>query len=172
MRTTIARAQTGDERAKQALVKRLEARIQSMARYYSRVTGEDYHDLLGEAWLAAFEALEVVDMAIGEPEQFLLKSARWKVLDFVKWSHRRKTDDTLLPDTAVLEQGIAPDVINRTMVREAQTHLSDTQCEVLEGLLQGRTMRELAGSMGCTSANIAYHVGCIRRSCIAIVSTE
>jgi DNA-directed RNA polymerase specialized sigma24 family protein len=135
-----------------------------MARHYARTCHEDYEDLLGEAWFAVFDALEIADLNIGDPYQFLLKRARWRMLDYIKWARRRRCEDleTAAVPTEVTAD-VAPGVVGNTLLEQISQGLTTTQQAVLQGLLQGETWREVAGSLGCSSANVAYHVRQIRQ---------
>lgn len=165
MKRLIRLAQSGDKRAKEELLARLRAKLSGMARYYARCSNEDYDDLLGEAWLAALEALEITDVTIGQPEQYLLKRARWRILDYIKWAKRRRPADPLESEDIAEAEDMAPEVVDRALVDDVGKQLSATQQAVLSELLQGHTWREIAQALGCSSANIAYHVRQIRRQC-------
>jgi len=158
----IRLAQSGDKLAKEELLARLRAKLSSMARFYARCSNEDYDDLLGEAWLAALEALEITDVNIGQPEQYLLKRARWRILDYIKWAKRRRAAEPLESEDIVTTDDVAPEAIDTAIVAQVGGRLSDTQKTVLRHLLQGHTWREIAQVMGCSSANVAYHVRQIR----------
>lgn len=165
MKTLIGQAQAGNTSARQRLAAALRPRLTSMARHYARCCHEDYDDLLGEAWFAVFDALAVADLDIGEPHQFLLKRARWRILDYIKWARRRRCaahEEAPLADSAA---DFAPHVMGDAVVSEISAALSDIQQVVLERLLQGQTWREVAQHLGCSSANVAYHVRQIRRHC-------
>ena len=163
MRALIQRAKAGDESARHELAIALWPRLLSMAKYYARVSGEDPDDLLGEAWCALFGALQQVDLRIGQPECFLVERARWRVLDYLKWLKRRREAE---PDDEGLEAhgpDIAPGVVGTTMLADLVADLSDTQRRVLVGVLRGHTWREVASHLGCSGANVAYHVKQIRQ---------
>jgi len=169
LKILIGLAQTGDSTARQQLATALSPRLSAMARHYARCCQEDYDDLLGEAWCAVFQALDVTNTSIGEPEHFLLKRARWRILDYVKWSRRRRCSDA---DSYPLADGaadVAPRVVDSAILSQISDTLSDTQQVVLNRLLQGETWREVAAHLGCSSANVAYHVKQIRKRCAHIV---
>ena len=171
MKALIGLAQSGDSRARQQLATALRPRLNSMARYYARCCAEDYDDLIGEAWWAVFEALEITDTDIGAPEHYLLKRARWRILDYIKWARRRNADASSAetpPDQSETVD-VAPEVVSDALVWQVSEGLSDTQQVVLKRLLKGETWREVAGHLGCSSANVAYHVRQIRRRCAHFV---
>ena len=56
------------------------------------------------------------------------------------------------------------DVETRLMVEALQQKLSGRQKVILQGLIEGQTWRQIGESLGCTSANIAYHVRGIRQA--------
>jgi RNA polymerase sigma-70 factor (ECF subfamily) len=143
-----------------------------MARHYARCCQEDYDDLLGEAWFAVFDALGVTDVNIGQPEQYLLKRARWRILDYIKWARRRRCGDE--PDEQHEEQSadVAPNIVADALICQIAQALSQTQQVVLGRLLRGETWREVASHLGCSSANVAYHVKQIRLRCQDVVGHE
>ena len=162
MNLCIERARAGDPAAVAKLVSLLHPRISKMAGYYGRRTGEDAGDLLQEAWLGLLEALPNVDTRIGRPEQFLIRMARWRMLDAVKRARIRRTlplDEMLVPEAAAP----AEDPLAGVCVEEFAKQLKANQRAVLRCLLKGLTWREAGAALGCTSPNIAYHVREIRR---------
>ncbi len=169
MRILIGLAQTGDLAARQQLAAALGPRLSAMARHYARCCQEDYDELLGEAWCAVFQALDVTNTSIGEPEHYLLKRARWRILDYVKWSRRRRCSDAESHPLADETADVAPRVAERALLSQVSHSLSDTQQVVLDRLLEGETWREVASHLGCSSANVAYHVKQIRKRCAPIV---
>jgi RNA polymerase sigma factor (sigma-70 family) len=126
-----------------------------MTRRYARRTGEDADDLLQEAWLIFFEALAEVDVAIGQPEHYLLRRARWGVIDAIRRAHLRRAaplDETPEPSAQASEVPLS-DFLAR---------LPEAQRQVASGLLAGLTFREMGDSLDCSSGNIAYHVQKLR----------
>jgi RNA polymerase sigma-70 factor (ECF subfamily) len=163
MTPRIERAIEGDPSATAEVVEALRPRIAKMAAYYARCSGEDADDLLQEAWLGLLEALPNLDVAIGSPEQHLIQRARWRLLDAVKRARVRRCAP--LDET---EGGFAPPPVHETAVASAcvaefSRHLKDRQRDVLNCLLAGLTWREAGHALGCTAANIAYHVRQIQR---------
>ena len=152
-------ARDGEPRALQALVEALRPRVTRMAIHYARRCGEDSDDLLQEAWVGLLEALPELDMRIGSPEQYLVSRARWRLLDAIKRARVRRCvsleEVDCVEDRAPHAEAVA--------VAEFMRQLSATQRAVLGCLLAGLTWREAAGLLGCTSANIAYHVRRIKR---------
>lgn len=134
-----------------------------MAAYYARRCGEDADDLAQEAWLGMLEALPELDLTVGQPEQYLVARARWKMLDSVKRERLRRCvplDDTLMEAV----RPPAPDAaLASACVSEFAIELKPTQRKVLGCLLMGLTWREAGEHLGCASANVAYHVRKIRR---------
>jgi RNA polymerase sigma-70 factor (ECF subfamily) len=134
-----------------------------MAAYYARCSGEDADDLLQEAWVGLLEALPHLDTRIGSPEQYLIQRARWRLLDAIKRARVRRC----LP----LEEEALDRLPGRTMetalpmacVWEFTAQLKPAQRAVLACLLSGFTWREAARALGCSAANIAYHVRQIQR---------
>ena len=134
-----------------------------MAAFYARRCGEDADDLLQEAWVGLLEALPNLDPRIGSPADYLIQRARWRLLDAVKRERVRRcsridgetADRTGNPSA---EHGPAS-----ACVLDFIGRLNPTQRAVLKCLLDGLTWREAGVALGCTSANIAYHVRHIRR---------
>jgi len=160
----IRRACAGDNLAVDALVCALRPRVTKMAGFYARSTGENADDLLQEAWIGLLDALPEVDLKIGDPVQYLLQHARWRMLDAVKrWRRRhfQTLEDDHLASLPVSDWGA---VESDVWVDEFAECLKPTQRAVLENLLQGMTWREAGDQLGCSSANVAYHVRQIQRS--------
>jgi RNA polymerase sigma factor (sigma-70 family) len=163
MNACLERARSGDHAATAALVENLRPRLEKMAAYYARRCGEDAEDLLQEAWLGLLEAIPSLDLHIGSPEQYLIKRAKWRLLDAVKRARRRRCASL---DGESLEYEITPSAelgMANARVEEFLTRLKTTQRAVLECLMAGLTWREAGNVLGCTSANVAYHVRQIRR---------
>ncbi|MEI6913967.1 MAG: sigma-70 family RNA polymerase sigma factor [Armatimonadota bacterium] len=163
MNPCLIRARDGDPEAIRDLVESLRPRITSMASYYARRCGEDPEDLLQEAWIGLLEALPEVNIEIGSPEQYLIQRARWRLLDDIKRSRVRRC--------VPLEQDVADAVpfsgglegLDGAFMSQFMVRLKDGQKQVLNGLMSGMTWREVGSQMGCSSANIAYHVRQIRQ---------
>jgi len=160
---SLERARDGDQAAVRHLVEEMRPRIWKMAAYYARRCGEDADDLAQEAWLGLLEALPELDLTIGQPVQYLIACARWKMLDSVKRERVRRCvclDDAL----AGLVCSPEPDVaLDAACASEFAIALKPTQRRVLECLLAGLTWREAGERLGFASANVAYHVRKIRR---------
>lgn len=163
MNCCLERARDGDPSAVRLLVNDLRPRIYKMAAYYARRCGEDADDLAQEAWLGLLEALPELDLSIGQPEQYLIARARWRILDTIKRERVRRCvplddipGDTFCP-------GAPDDAIESASVSEFASRLKANQRAVLGCLLSGLTWREAGERLGCASANIAYHVRKIRR---------
>jgi RNA polymerase sigma-70 factor (ECF subfamily) len=163
MELCFERARRGDAAAMEVVVEALRPRLAKMAAYYARCSGEDADDLLQEAWVGLLEALPGLDLRIGSPDQYLIQRARWRLLDAIKRARVRRCapleESATDPDAApALECAVAA-----AALAEFARHLKTTQRAVLDCLLAGLTWREAGDALGCTSANIAYHVRQIRR---------
>ena len=181
MNTILIRARSGDVAAQESLRRALSPRLESLAGYYASRTGMDAADLLQEAWVAVFEALADVDITIGTPAQYLLKHARWQILDHIRWNKKR-THDALEDMTIETEEmgknnfgtshnlPSAGDVEASLLIDELESRLSERQRHILHGLLDGHTWRQIGDDLGCTSANVAYHVRGIRQVFADIVA--
>lgn len=178
----MLRARGGDAAAQDRLRESLRPRLESLAGYYASRTGMDSADLLQEAWVAVFEALPTVDVTVGTPSQFLLKHARWQILDHIRWNKRRSheaLDDSLVETMEISDNnfGTSPahpgttDVETKMLVEDLERRLSARQKIILKGLLNGHTWRQIGDSLGCTSANVAYHVRGIRQAYSEMLQT-
>ena len=157
------RARDGDPLATQVLVDSLRPRLARMALYYARCCGEDPDDLLQEAWAGMLEALPALDLSIGEPEQYLIRHARWRLLDAIKRARVRRCAPLAEPEADWLGRPDLDSALAAACVSEFARRLKDSQRAVLDCLLAGLTWREAGSALGCTSANIAYYVRQIRR---------
>jgi RNA polymerase sigma-70 factor (ECF subfamily) len=162
MNVLLERARAGEPVALRGLVELLRPRLLRMARYYALRAGEDPDDLLQEAWIAVLEALPELDLSIGTPHQYLVRRARWRILDILKRSrlHRLCTLDEATEPPAAEETDATLAAIS---VIQFLGRLKPAQRQVLGCLFVGLTWREAGERLGCTSANIAYHVRRIQR---------
>lgn len=138
------------------LYERLSPRLAGLSAYYARRCREDADDLLQEAWLGVFEALPRLDVTIGDPEQYLLRYARWRVLDVVRRSLRREAPTALEEDLS--GPGGVGEVLDSLLLARFLAQLTPIQRDVIACLLAGCTWREAGVLLGCSSANVAYHV--------------
>ncbi|MHB9133379.1 MAG: sigma-70 family RNA polymerase sigma factor [Armatimonadota bacterium] len=133
-------------------------RLTRMAIHYARCCREDADDLLQEAWAGLLEALPAVDPHIGDPEQYLIHYARWRLLDAIKRAQVRRCDllDDLLVGELVMPESETPlETLNLSGFLQQLTCI---QQQIATCLLAGLTWREAGTAVGCTSANVAYHV--------------
>lgn len=154
-------ARDGVPAAQEDLVTELRPRIEKMAAYYSRCTGEDMDDLRQEAWYGLMEALRELDPAIGQPKHFLVQRARWRMLDAVKRARIRRCAS--LDESMALVGGADEGLAGKVDVARFAQRLKPSQRDVLVCLMGGLTWREAGDRLGCTSANVAYHVRQIRK---------
>lgn len=163
MLSQLEKARGGEPVAKRRLVEHLRPRITKMAAYYAHRCGEDAEDLTQEAWLGLLEALTEVDLSIGQPEQYLLARARWRVLDIIKRERVRRClplDDDLVSSVGA---GVESCPSEAVLASDFARNLAPAQRRVLACLQSGLTFRQAGEALGCASANIAYHVKKIRR---------
>lgn len=171
MKRMIQKATAGDPVALEAVVEALRPTIAKLASYYAQRSGEDADDLLQEALVALLEAVHVVNIDIGRPEQYLIKRAKWRVLDVIKRSRVRRSAP--LDDEPIeLEDSGAQNAFQDVLIQEFACQLNATQRAVLEYLLGGHTLREVGKALGCTSANIAYYIRQIRRRYVEWMDEE
>lgn len=164
MKTLITEAKRGNTTALCRLSDELGDRVRSIAAKYTRVTSEDFDELLSEAWAGLLEALPEVEVGIGEPEEYLLKRARWRVLDYLKYQRRRQCDRLDSVGAGPVAEGPAREAVGLVSVEELFCRLTETQRRVALMLLNGMTWREAAAELGCASSNVAYHVKVIKRA--------
>ena len=162
----MARARAGDPAATAAVVACLRPRLEKMAGYYARLTNNDADDLLQEAWLGLLESLPRLDLQIGCPQQYLIQQARWRLLDASRRATRQPcvsvSDDEDLLDELGADCIELESMLAERTVEEFVRGLNPMQRMVLRCLLRGMTWRETGVALGCSSANVAYHVRKIR----------
>lgn len=163
MRDLILRAKRGDRQATADLAGRLRGRVRGIALYYATRSPQDVDDIEQEVWLGILTAVREVDVSIGDPVQFLLKRGRWKALDSIKRSFRRREDAvedmSMVRDHQQFEDG----VLTACLVEELKQRLSDRQATIVDYLVAGRSGEEVAQILGCSPANVTYHVKRIRQ---------
>ncbi|MCA1597061.1 MAG: sigma-70 family RNA polymerase sigma factor [Chloroflexi bacterium] len=157
------RARRGDRTATEAVVSALTPRLARMATYYARCSGEDPDDLLQEAWVGLLESLPEVNLSIGSPEQYLIQRAKWRLLNAIRRSKVRRCVQVDELETLLAPEGCSETAAAEAFARDFMRRLTTTQRAVLAYLLAGYTWREAGSALGCTSANVAYHVRQIRR---------
>jgi DNA-directed RNA polymerase specialized sigma24 family protein len=140
------------------LIHELHARIARMAAFYARCSGIDADDLLQDAWVCVLEAQHQHD-GTGLLKPWLIRRARWRMLDVIK--HHRFRQMPGVEDCDGAAEWVGDDSVLET--KEFAEQLSGLQQRILRSLVNGRTWREAGAELGCTSANIAYHVREIRR---------
>ncbi len=169
IQTVLERGSECETRTHSLLMDAIETRIEKMAAYFGRRCGVDEDDLRQEAWVAVLEMLPRLDLNVGMPEQHLLKRARWRMLDSIRRQRRRQT--LALTD---IHPSAASYLDPRSHVDlgALQARLTLTQQRILRGLLEGYTWREVGAIVGCTSANVAYHVRRIREVYLQLNADE
>ncbi len=147
----------------------LTTRIEKMAAYFGRACGMDSDDLRQEAWVAVLEMMPKLDRNVGSPEQHLLKRARWRILDTIRRNRRRQhtpLDDLQPQALAYLDPRSDIDIA------EFQSRLTVIQRRILRALMEGYTWREVGTILGCSSANVAYHVRRIREAYLTLTTGD
>ncbi len=162
MLSEFASASCVRTREQDALVDNIKIRIEKMAAFFGRQAGLDEDDLRQEAWIAVLEMLPRLDMGIGSPDQHLLKRARWRIQDNIR-SQRRRQHVHLeeMDDASLFYRDSHHDL---DIVSELASLLTPIQKRILKALIEGYTWREAGSLLGCTSANVAYHVRKIREA--------
>jgi RNA polymerase sigma factor (sigma-70 family) len=166
----VLRAREGDNSARRQIADLLRDRVQRTAGHYASLTGMDRDDLQQEMWLGMMMGLQQVDVNIGDPLCYLFLRGKWRLLEAIRRSQRERADSldggTTVSDRAVFED----EVCNRWVARQLQSRLRGPQRAILDGLLQGYLQEELAQSLGCTAANVSYHVRKIREGYQALAA--
>lgn len=158
----IEQARQGDHSAREHISELLRDRVMRTAGHYASLTGMDREDLQQEMWLGMLMGLQQVDVNIGDPLCYLFLRGKWRLLEAIRRSDRERAE-SLDAGTAVPEKGsFEEDVCSRWIARQLGTRLRGPQRAILNGLMQGYLQEELAQSLGCTAANISYHVRKIR----------
>lgn len=156
----LTRARDGDALAKEEVVRALRPRLAKMAGYYARRCQTDADDLLQEAWIGLLRALPELDINIGDPEQYLIQYARWHLLDAIR---RIKHFQQLSEEDDLPGDINSSGEFNAIELGLFLAELDERQRRIIGYLLAGLTWREAGEALGCTSANIAYHMRQIRR---------
>lgn len=152
----LSRARSGYAPAVQEIHTSLHPRLARMAAYYARHCPEEADDLLQEAWLGVFEALPRLDVRIGDPEQFLLRYARWRLLDAVRRSLSHQA--SVMLDEQIASEDAVNNMLDILDTTRFRSRLTTIQRAIVACLLAGYTWRETGTLLGCSSANVAYHV--------------
>lgn len=166
----IEQARTGNARARQQIHDLLRDRVVRTAGHYASLTGMDREDLQQEMWLGMLIGLQQVDVNIGDPLYYLFLRGKWRLLEAIRRSERERADsldaEVSVPDRAIFED----EVCNRWMTVQLAARLRGPQRQILQGLLQGHLQEELAQRLGCTAANVSYHVRKIREGYRALAA--
>jgi RNA polymerase sigma factor (sigma-70 family) len=165
----IEQARQGDRIAREHLSELLRERVLRTAGHYAGLTGMDREDLQQEMWLGMLMGLQQVDVTIGDPLCYLFLRGKWRLLEAIRRSDRERAESlegAAFPDRAVFED----EVCSRWMAVQLSSRLRGPQRAILDGLLQGYRQEELAQSLGCTAANVSYHVRKIREGYQALAS--
>jgi len=138
----------------------LQARMARMAAYYARCSRIDHEDLLQDAWLCVLEAHREFDAEAGSLQPWLINRARWRMLDVIKHQRFRQcaSFNEMEEDHAVEDFSTGDGVESEEFI----TTLSPIQQRILRCLMNGWTWRDTGEQLGCTSANVAYHIREIR----------
>jgi RNA polymerase sigma factor (sigma-70 family) len=153
----------GDPVAREILVKRLRPQITRMALYYAAKTKLDADDLLQEAWLGLLHALPSLNMSIGDPLQHLLCQARWRIQDYVRRCRLRQCE-ALEENAGLNTLASGTDVqLDDLNVRAFIDRLPEHRRYIVRNIMDGKTWREAGDALGCSGANVAYHIRQIRR---------
>jgi len=164
---TITKARSGDSAACEALARALSPRVDSCSRHYARCSGIDEDDLRQEMWVGIFAALGRVDARKGDPLRYLVAQGRYALLSHLRqsgsgWQPLELTDD--IEDGLCVER----EVLDSHMTERALGYLDEAGRTIVCYLLQGHTRSDAARLLGCTPANITYHLRRAQRGLSAV----
>jgi DNA-directed RNA polymerase specialized sigma24 family protein len=130
----------------------------------------DREDLQQEMWLGMLLGLQQVDVNIGDPLYYLFLRGKWRLLEAIRRSDRERAESletgVTVPDRIVFED----EVCSKWVTGKLAARLRGPQQAILQGLLQGYLQEELAQRLGCTAANVSYHVRKIREGYSALAA--
>jgi len=89
--------------------------------------------------------------------------ARRRILDYLKWSRLRRAEPAEEHGPAVAGADVSGAVVGIALLAELLSALSETQGGVLVRVLRGETWREIGAALGCSAANVPYHMRRVRR---------
>ena len=166
----IENAREGNTSARERVSELLRDRVLRTAGHYASITGMDREDLQQEMWLGMMLGLQTVDVTIGDPLYYLFLRGKWRLLEAIRRSERERADSldvgAPVPDRVRFEE----EVWSRWEAMRLANRLRGPQQAILYGLLEGYLQEELAQSLGCTAANISYHVRKIREGFRALAA--
>lgn len=154
---TITRARSGDTAACETLARALSPRVDACSRYYARRSGADEDDLRQEMWVGIFAALGRVDAHKGDPMRYLVAQGRYALLSHLRGAGPAWTPLTL-PDEIEDGLSVEAEVLDSHSAERALSLLDDVGRTIVRHLLQGYTRSDTARLLGCTPANITYHL--------------
>lgn len=154
------RVRAGDPQAVDAVMKLLTPRVQRMGGYYARRTGYERDELVQEGLMAIVEGMSAAAVRFEAPEMHLVRLARWRMLDWIRRSRRRR-NAALEQECAAIDHELAQ-AGEQMDVNQFVARLSPRQAQIACGLMDGWNWREVAAQMGCSSANLGYHLRKIR----------
>jgi RNA polymerase sigma factor (sigma-70 family) len=162
MKDLIELSRGGHSDARKMLIHHLHPKVRRLARFYAYRSAHDADDLEQEIWLGVLSALQEVNVEIGDPVAYLMKHGRWRALEAVKRLHRHREEPLEPTDRRDPRSGPENSAVNSVLIDTLRSRLSAAQKDVLEGRLAGLSGEEMAHHIGCTPANVSYHLRRIR----------
>ena len=160
MKQLVILAGKGDREARKKLLEHLEPRIDKIVRRYEWIRGIEREDLKQEAFMAVIEGLSRVNVEIGSSEEYLLKFARWRLLDCLKKLLRHRNEHV---QEVELQPIVKSDAGKSAAIELLDHKLSSVQRKIVQYLAAGYTWREIGSLMGFTAANVSHHLKQIRK---------
>lgn len=170
MKQLIQMSRYGHDDARNLLVHQLHPRVRRLARFYAYRSAHDADDLEQEIWLGVLNALNEVNIEIGDPVAYLMKHGRWRALEAVKRLHRHREEPMEATEREDPRGTPENSAVNSVLVEHLRTRLSPAQQSVLEGRLAGMSGEEMAQHIGCTPANVSYHLRRIREELSSLLA--
>jgi RNA polymerase sigma factor (sigma-70 family) len=169
-RQLVLRAREGDAGAREQVSALLRERVVRTAGHYATLTGMDREDLQQEMWLGMLLGLQQVDVSIGDPLCYLFLRGKWRLLEAIRRSQRERAESLESGAPLIERPPFEEEVFQRWLARELHARLRGPQRAILAGLLQGHLQEEMAQTLGCTAANVSYHVRKIREGYQALAA--
>jgi RNA polymerase sigma factor (sigma-70 family) len=140
------------ESAYQEIVDRLSPAVKNMAARHANGWHEHRDDLETEGWIAIFSILPSIGPQIPDPAGWLLRNARWRMLDYIK---RTKEWRHVQIHTMVVTEDCAEEAIENALAAEVATHLTPLQGAILRARREGLTCRQIAAKVGCNHGYVS-----------------
>jgi DNA-directed RNA polymerase specialized sigma24 family protein len=164
-------ARACDAPSRELVARLLARRVDACSRHYARVAGSDVDDLRQEMWLGIFAALDRLDPRIGDPAQFLLQQGRFGVLAYLR-RERRLRAVVALDGEPEADVCVEDEAIHSQSVRAFLGATGEPGRTIVACLLAGHSRSYVARLLGCTPANITYHLKRVEARLASVLDME